>query len=98
MALWIKTNGAPQTVAPANGKHFTLEEMQTFVGGYIEALELNDGTVMYLNEEGKLNELPYNLVADQIAHQLTGIAWTDGIVGDVLIATRAETGDEEDED
>ena len=98
MALWIKAKAAPQTVTPANGKHFTLTELQTFVGGYIEALDLENGTIMYLNEEGKLNELPYNPVADQIAHQCTGIAWNDGIVGDVLVATRAETGDDEDED
>lgn len=98
MALWIKANGASEPVTPKNGKHFTLEELQHFVGGYIEALDLGNGSVMFLNEEGKLNELPYNLVADEIAHQRTGIAWSDGIVGDVLITTKAETRDDEEED
>lgn len=92
MALWIKATAPAETVSPANGKTFTLAELQHFVGGYIEVLELSDGTLMYLNEDGKLNELPYNPVADEIAHRLTGIAWNDGIVGDVLIATEEESG------
>lgn len=100
MATWIKANGATETVTPANGESFTLEELQRYVGGYVEVLELSDGTLMWLNEEGKLHELPYNAAADEIAHRLTGIAWSDGIVGDVLIATEAESdrGAEEDED
>ena len=98
MALWIKTNAAPQQVAPANGKRFTLAEMQRYVGGYIEALQLTDGTIMWLNEEGKLKGLPYNPVADRIAQMHQAVAFSDQIVGDVLVATRAETGDEEDED
>ena len=84
-------------VAPANGKTFTLEEMQGFVGGYIEALRLTGNSVMYLNEDGKRLDLPYNLVADMLAHRMTLIAPNDRIVGDVLIASLSETGDDEDE-
>ena len=98
MALWIKANGVALTVSPRNGKHFILAELQRYVGGYIEALDLQNGSIMWLNEEGKLNGLPYNLVADFIAHQHTGIATDDHVVGDVLIATTAETGDDEEED
>ena len=98
MALWIKAGAAGESVMPANGKTFTLDELQRYAGGLIEALELNGGTVMYLNEEGKLNDLPCNVEADRIAHRETGIAWHDGIAGDVLIATRAGTGGDEEED
>lgn len=107
MAVWIQVAKAEdaesciqvtQHVAPANGKHFTLAEMQGFVGGYIEALPLHDGRVMWLNEEGKLIGLPYNAVADLMAHQLSGIGQWDDIRGNVLIATPAETGDGEEEE
>jgi len=97
MALWIKTDSQTETVTPQNGTRFTLEELQNFVGGYIEPLTLKDGSIMWLNEEGKLNQLPYNPMANRIAHEQTGIAWDDGIVGNVLIATRAESGDEEED-
>lgn len=101
MALWIRVNnGAVITehVFPENGKSFTLEELQHFVGGYIEALKMNDGRIMWLNEEGKQDELPYNPVADLIAQKQTGIAWDDGIVGDVVIATKEESGEAGPED
>lgn len=101
MATWIKVEGGlviSTTVTPANGRSFTLKEMQRYVGGYIEPLPLRDGRILWLNEEGKLDELPYNPVADQIAHEGTGIAWNDGIVGDVLIATREESGENDDEE
>jgi|SRR5215472_2682371 len=95
MANWIRTTGATETVTPKDGKSFRLEELQRFVGGCVEALQLNDGTVMWLNEDGKQERLPLNETADLIAHEQSGIAWHDRIVGDVLIATRAETGDDQ---
>lgn len=105
MAIWIQVAKAEESciqvtqhVAPANGKAFTLEEMQGFVGGYIEALPLRDGRVMWLNEEGKLIGLPYNAVADLMAHQLSGIAMWDDIRGNVLIASPEESGDGEEEE
>lgn len=97
MATWIRVlNGIQITenVTPKNGASFELRELNHFVGGYLEALQLDDGRVMWINEEGKLNGLPFNPVADAIAHAQTGIAPWDQIVGDVLIATRAEGGDE----
>lgn len=97
MALWIRIteNGemSTTTVSPANGKSFTLEELQKLVGGDIEPLALVGGDVMWLNENGKQDELPFNPVADFIAHRLTGIAWNDGIVGNVVIANREESGE-----
>lgn len=101
MAFWIRVvDGVSVSteVTPKNGKSFELGEMNQFVGGYLEALQLFDGRVMWLNEEGKLNGLPYNHEANFIAHQLAEIAPGDHIVGNVLIATRAETGDDEEEE
>ena len=55
-----RTNGTQETVAPKNKKYFTLQELQGFVGGYIEIVFLfaiSDSLVMVVNEEGKLDEL-----------------------------------------
>lgn len=101
MALWIRiAEGAvvSTAVSPANGKSFTLTELNRFVGGYIEALTLDDGRVVWLNEEGKRHRLPINPVADLLAHKQTGIASWDRIVGDVLIATPEESGEGQEEE
>lgn len=67
MAQLIKvTNLAGETVSPANGTAFTLEELQKIVGGYIEALYLHDGRIMFLNEDGKRLGLPLNLVSARV--------------------------------
>lgn len=98
MATLIKAStGAAETVAPANGKAFTLAELQGFVGGFIELLRLADGRLMWINEDGKRLELPSNPVADHLARK-AGIAPWDWVVGDVLIATPEESGDGDEED
>ena len=40
----------------------TLEAKQKFVGGYIEVVNLTDEIDLVLNDEGKLNGLPFNRV------------------------------------
>ena len=101
MALWIKVTDAGvvnETVTPANGRSFRLQELQRMVGGYIEALQLNDGRVMWLNEEGKLQGLPKNVAATTLATMYSQLPRSDYIVGNVVIATRSESGEDEDED
>ena len=99
MAFWIKaTADKPEVVTPANGKIFTLAEMQKYVGGYIEALHLNNGLIMWLNEEGKLKGLPYNIAASYIALSHSRMHRSDRIVGDVLLAAREETEDDKEEE
>ena len=39
----------------------TLEQVQDLVGGYVEAIYQIDGTVLLVNEEGKLQNLPINI-------------------------------------
>lgn len=72
-----------QDVFPANGKDFKLAELKSFVGGYIDILNLNDRQIMVVSEEGKLMGLPRNLVASEAFYLARGIQET--IVGDVLI-------------
>lgn len=86
MAKWIKTNGETIEVNPKNGTDYSLEELQGFVGGYIEIIEINigfaKGKLMVVNEEGKIDGLPLNTMATLIAGQ--------AIVGNVLVCKPGE--------
>jgi hypothetical protein len=96
MAEYIRAdaNLPRETIAPANGQVFTLEEMQKCVQGYIEAIRLTRERVMYVNEDGTRKALPLNTRATaklwEYAPQHRGRTY---IVGDVLVASLAETGD-----
>ena len=82
MAKLIKASGEVETIKPKNGTDFSLEELQGYVGGYIEIVQLhkeNTGNIMVVNEEGKINNLPIN----HIASVLYGLR--DTIVGDVVV-------------
>ena len=57
MAKLIKTDGTEIIVHPNNGTDFKLEEAQKFVNGYVEVVNLRNGTIMIVNEEGKFTEL-----------------------------------------
>lgn len=86
MAVLIKADGKRQKVEPKNGEKFKLEELQGYVDGYIEAIILDDDTVMVVNEEGKLLGLPYNQLASIKFLQEKG--YHEPIVGDVLVCKR----------
>lgn len=79
--LLIKANGETQEITPKNETNFSLEEMQGFVGGYIERIVCPDGREMYCNEEGKLEGLQINDKATKIA-QLSPF---DCVCGDVIV-------------
>ena len=74
----------PKCVHPKNGEKFTLEELQTFVDGYIQILYINNGWLMVVNEEGKLQGLPINDTATWLYNQNLVFGF-DYICGDVLI-------------
>jgi hypothetical protein len=95
MAKWIKASGEVVEVQPAaalkpnlKGKpkrpKFNLEELQKYVGGYIERVQIAPNTDMICNEEGKLKGLPVNHAATLLVHM------TQIIVGDVLVVERGE--------
>jgi hypothetical protein len=63
MGILIKPDGSKEQIEPASGKYFTLEEMQGYVGGYIEKIYDRSGRIIIGNEEGKLHNLPVNSVA-----------------------------------
>ena len=78
-ATLIRPNGEQEEI-----KVSTLEDFQKAVGGYIEPVSCydDDGNlyrdyVMLVNDEGRINGLPYNSVASWMTHRT--------ISGDVLI-------------
>ncbi|MGH9238791.1 MAG: DUF3846 domain-containing protein [Vicinamibacterales bacterium] len=89
MALLMIPGHAAREVVPANGHAFTLDEMQAFVGGYIEILRLPDGRALVINEEGKLRGLPLNPEATVLAAPRIA---PDFIVGPALVCTWNEAG------
>lgn len=84
---WIKTDGTEQSVRPADGKKFSLPELQKFVGGYIELTKTSKPRRdMYVNEEGLIHDLPINAKASQL---IDPSYWTaGGIRGDVIVIER----------
>jgi hypothetical protein len=95
MATRINADGTVQEVQP-RGRTFTLQELHAIVGGDIEAIPTPDGRPMYLNTDGKRLDLPYNFKATAlVGHTLLP---GDVIVGDVVLCTLAETGDDDTDD
>ena len=75
----------PQTKVISDKKP-TLKEMQDFVGGYIQVVTgVNGNEDIVINEEGKMNGLPMNVVATTM---WLGEDWDDdtsALVHDVLV-------------
>lgn len=89
MATYINVSGFELDVFPNNGEKFTLEEVQKLVGGYVERIAMPDGQAMYVNEEGKLNDLPYNIKATTML-KMHGLIPYDYIVGDAVVLSNDE--------
>lgn len=77
-------SGSIKIVDPANGKDFSLEELNEIVDGYIEILHIGDKLLVY-NEEGKLQNLQYNATATCLINA-AGIK--DYIVGNALFCDK----------
>jgi len=80
-AVLIKADGTTTPVRPRTGSVWTLDELQAFVGGYIEIVNTNDGRAMVLHEEGKLK----GGVVNDRATDLYQYGDHDLIVGDVVV-------------
>ena len=96
----IRPDGTVVSVFPQNGRWFTLEELQAFVGGYIEMLPVpsKTGAVVFCDEEGKLKGRPRNRIATQLwqEHAEPGsMRMLDDVVGDVVICHRSQLESDE---
>lgn len=83
-SILYTTDGERRKVTPSNGTDFSLEELQGFVGGYIEIIRLGASKLMVINEEGKLHNLPLNIKATGIIQQY---GRNDVIVGNTLVCS-----------
>lgn len=79
----IYTDKESEDYIPKNGNTFELTEMQEIVGGYIEIIRLNDGRIMIVDEEGKLNNKEVNIPATNILRR--DHYTTDYIVGTAIV-------------
>lgn len=81
---------------PANGRDFSLEELQGFVGGYFEIVVIDRETRMVVNEDGHALGLPVNGMGTQLYDDMArrnghpGGAGGHQVVGDVLVCDRKE--------
>lgn len=89
MALLIKAGKPSKTVSPANGDKFTLDELQGYVDGFIERIDLQNGKAMYINEDGKALRLPYNATATVILKN-RGCLIGDYIAGSAIVLDYSE--------
>ena len=79
----VTTANIMKPIAPMNGSHYTLVELQSYVGGYIETIYLND-KVLVVDEEGKLKgKLPNRIATGWLLKDDTYNC--DWIAGDALL-------------
>lgn len=83
-AILFETTGRTISVFPANGTDFTLEELQQYVEGYIEIIDISENVIMVVNEDGK-GMLEPNGMATVIAKRLRAIFPNDYIAGNALM-------------
>lgn len=61
-------------------------EIAALIGGHIEAIEIDGGSVLWLDESGKNKGLATNLLATKIAHRLrAGLYPDDTVNGRALV-------------
>lgn len=96
MAMLYMPDGRTKVVHPANGKHWTLAELQSFVGGYVEVARTINGGYMVINELGKC--LTPMLDLNRPATRIYQHGRVDPIVGPALVVdTKLELVGPEDE-
>jgi len=78
-AAIMSTDGAVQVIPFVDNQ---LRTLQDAVGGYVEAITLSPDLIMWVNEDGKGNKLPFNQAATSIFVKHRG--GTDFIVGQVV--------------
>ena len=90
MANLHTPDGKITKVFPINEDTFSLEELQSFVDGYMERIVLPvDKCSMIINEEGKKEKLPYNKFATQIFLKNYPKS-EDYIVGNAIICANSD--------
>jgi hypothetical protein len=86
--LIVRADGLMWNCEPADGKRFTLEELQKICGGHVQLITFPNGLQMWMNEEGKLDGLELNRTATllwKVIYFRYAIGSDDFVCGNVLI-------------
>ena len=86
-ARLYSVGGTIKKIEPQNGKTFSLEEMQDFVEGYVEVINMGPKKFTIVNEEGKISGLPVNFMATELHKKQKG--YHELIVGNVIVCDKS---------
>lgn len=89
MAKLIKVTGEITEVHPVNRTDFKLDELQGYVGGTIDIVDLGNDEIYVINDNGKY-ECERNEEATKIALERGAIFDWDFIAGDVVLCKNEE--------
>lgn len=84
IAIQINTDGLVKDL-----EDLSLEALQSAVGGWVQYVQVLDGLLMWVNEEGKMDGLPHNKHAQRF-WDATYEAGTDLIMGNVVFTGDAD--------
>lgn len=70
-----------------NEEDLDLDNLQKAVGGYIELVNVNESMNLFCNEEGKVKNLPINIVATNFVK--TQKHFNDVLCGDVVFVNNS---------
>ena len=90
VALTLTTQDTSEIAFFEIGDSYSM--IQKAVSGWIECVRLNNGVDMWVNEEGKILDLPYNPTATAIFWANFGFM-SDVIVGNVIFTSSNDEGD-----
>jgi hypothetical protein len=99
MAHHIKMTGEVIPIEPKNGRSFSLQELQAFVGGYIEIVPVNRGMTVVDAANGTQIGITRNQVLvvneegrikDLAENSLASLIAAQLVVGDVLLCKSRE--------
>jgi hypothetical protein len=95
MAILYKVDGTYEEVHPTQSKSktFTVEELQSFVGGYFELIRLRgaySNKYLVLNEDGIDKRLPINAMATALYHPYLTVNSIGNLLGDILVCSLNE--------
>lgn len=79
-AVIVKTDNTTKTVELTASNELAV--LQEAVGGWVQAIQLTDTLTLWLNEEGKMEELAHNAIAQWYWDMAFGR--TDYIVGNAI--------------
>ena len=78
IAVIITTDGDATKIS-----EISLKSLQTAVGGWVQAVDLDHDLTIWVNEEGKMDGLPVNPIATRLWEKYIGVG-TDIIAGNAV--------------